>query len=162
MTNPLNDILSQNNPPEVSQSTYVQFHSTDTALLRVQNDLLRSVDCGGTGCAWSIGGFYTIDPSVVLLPMHDLGVWDSAVAWFKPFLTDHHQHIYIYIYIYIYILKGSALMNTVYLLESFGNLYPDPFVSLFIQVHSVKFPVQIAWNSIYILAIHAVHFVQAI
>ena len=57
------------------------------------------------------------------------------------------------IYIYIHILKGSVLMNTVYLLESFGNLYPDPFVSLFIQVHSVKFPVQIAWNSIYILAI---------
>ena len=39
--------LKSNGLYEIYQSAYKQFHSTETALLRVQNDLLKSVDESG-------------------------------------------------------------------------------------------------------------------
>ena len=41
------DHLKSNGLYEVYQSAYKQFHSTETALLRVQNDLLKAVDESG-------------------------------------------------------------------------------------------------------------------
>ena len=43
----LADHLKENDLYEIFQSAYRQLHSTETALLRVQNDLLQAVDSEG-------------------------------------------------------------------------------------------------------------------
>ena len=53
----------------------------------------------------------------------------------------------------VYILKGNVLMNSDYLLGCLRDLSSGPFLSLFLQVHQVQVPVQIAWNTIYMLMI---------
>ena len=40
----LQEYLEENNLENISQSTYMKHHSTETALLRVQNDILRAID----------------------------------------------------------------------------------------------------------------------
>lgn len=40
----LNNYLNQNNLHEPMQSAYKQFHSCETALLRVQNDVIQAID----------------------------------------------------------------------------------------------------------------------
>ena len=123
------------------QSAYKRFHSTETALIRVQNDLLRSprilvlLDLSAA--------FDTIDHDILLL--HDLGVRDSAHAWFKSCLTDRHQCVYI---------KGQHShehMNTDYISECLRDLYSVPFFFLFTLVHLVQLQVQMARNTISML-----------
>ena len=43
----LKDHVRNNNLDELFQSAYKAGHSTETALLRVQNDVLRAIDNGG-------------------------------------------------------------------------------------------------------------------
>ena len=38
--------------------------------------------------------FDTIDHSILSQRLHDLGVWDLALAGFKSYLTDRHQCSY--------------------------------------------------------------------
>ena len=40
----LNDYLTENHLSETFQSAYKRFHSTETALLKVQDDILQAID----------------------------------------------------------------------------------------------------------------------
>ena len=57
--------LTANNLHSLLQSAKTQQHSTETALLKVKNDILMS----------------------------DLGITDNALAWFKSYLSDRFQRV---------------------------------------------------------------------
>ena len=68
-------------------SAYRACYSTATALVRVQNDILRTLDQGGAAILVLLelsAAFDTIDHCILLSRMASvLGVKGSALQWFK-------------------------------------------------------------------------------
>ena len=103
----LNQHLIQNGLHEVLQSLYKQNHSTETALLKVQNDLLMAIDTYGGAVLILLdlsAAFDTIDHTILLQRLHELGIRDAALDWFRSYLSqrdnpllsmaqDHHIEI---------------------------------------------------------------------
>ena len=79
------------------QSAYKQRHSTETALTRVQNDLLMAVDSLGGAILVLLdlsAAFDTIDHAVLIRTLKNyIGVSGSALAWFMSYLSDREQSI---------------------------------------------------------------------
>ena len=76
---------------EVMQSGYKQFHSTETALIRVQNDILVNMD-KKRGVILVLldlsAAFDTIDHATLLdVLQHRLGISGTALEWFKSYLS---------------------------------------------------------------------------
>ena len=82
---------------EQFQSAYKQRHSTETALLCVQNDLLESLDTNQIGVLLLLdlsAAFDTIDHSVLLHRLHNhCGISGTALAWFRSYLEDRKQAV---------------------------------------------------------------------
>ena len=82
---------------EPMQSAYRACHSTEIALVRVQNDILRTLDQGGAAILVLLdlsAAFDTIDHSILLSRMESvLGVKGSALQWFKSYLLCRKQRI---------------------------------------------------------------------
>ena len=90
------NIFLKNGLHECLQSAYKQLHSTETALLRVQNDLLMGVDANGGAILVLLdlsAAFDTIDHDILCMRLQNLGVIDEALAWFKSYLTGRHQYV---------------------------------------------------------------------
>ena len=93
------DYISANNLQELFQSSYTKFHSTETALIRVQNDLLTSID--GGKCVLLVlldlsAAFDTIDHNILLSRLASrFGVKGTALNWFKSYLSDRFQAVLI-------------------------------------------------------------------
>ena len=65
----LNEHLTRNKLQEVLQSAYRQYHSTETALLKVQNDLLTAIDTDGGAILVLLdlsAAFDTIDHKILI------------------------------------------------------------------------------------------------
>ena len=72
------------------QSAYRPSYSTETALLRVMNDLNCAVDDGQVALVVLLdlsAAFDTIDHNTMLCRLKDLGVSSTALNWFKNYLT---------------------------------------------------------------------------
>ena len=94
----LNDHLVANKLQEVLQSAYKQFHSTETALVKVQNDLLMALDSDGGALLVLLdlsAAFDTIDHETLFRRLEDLGVHGSAHSWFRSYLSGRKQSVYI-------------------------------------------------------------------
>ena len=90
--------LIDNNLHEVLHSAYRQHHSTETALLKVQNDLLISLDTDGGAFLVLLdlsAAFDTIDHKILLQRLYDLGVRGDALEWFRSYLTGRKQSVMI-------------------------------------------------------------------
>ena len=78
-------------------SAYRACHSTETALVRVQNDILRTLDQVGAAILVLLdlsAAFDTIDHSILLSRMESvLGVKGSALQWFKSYMLGRKQRI---------------------------------------------------------------------
>ena len=91
--------MSENNLHEIYQSAYKKMHSTETALIRIQNDILRALD--DKKCVLLIlldlsSAFDTIDHTVLLSRLSSyLGVCDEALAWFSSYLSGRYQSVQI-------------------------------------------------------------------
>ena len=79
------------------QSAYRKFHSTETALLRVHNDISVSLDKGHVTALTLLdlsAAFDTIDHNTLTNRLAEgYGVSGMALAWFKSYLCGRHQKI---------------------------------------------------------------------
>ena len=93
------DHFKENDLYEIFQSAYRQFHSTETALLRVQNDILQAVDSDGGAILvllYLSAAFDTIDHEKLLdLLDYSFGIKGDALKWFKSYLQDRTQAVQI-------------------------------------------------------------------
>ncbi len=95
VANQLTDHLKSNNMLETFQSAYKPCHSTETALLRVSNDILRAIDdkqCVAVALLDLSAAFDTIDHFILLdILSNDLGVDGIALQWFRSYLSNRTQ-----------------------------------------------------------------------
>ena len=81
----LGDHLKENNLSEIFQSAYRQLHSTETALLRVKNDIVQAVDSDGGAILVLLdlsAAFDTIDHQKLLdLLDYFFGIGGDTVIW---------------------------------------------------------------------------------
>jgi hypothetical protein len=83
-----------NNLEEPLQSAYKRFHSTETALLKVQNDILIAINnqkCVVLLLLDMSAAFDTVDHEILLERMSKrFGVKDKVLEWFQStFKTGH-------------------------------------------------------------------------
>ena len=91
--------MSDNGLHEVLQSAYKRFHSTETALLKVQNDILMSID--QQQCVLLVlldlsAAFDTVDHNILLSRLKNmLGITGTVLDWFTSYLLGRSQAVLI-------------------------------------------------------------------
>ncbi|XP_076841983.1 uncharacterized protein LOC143486075 [Brachyhypopomus gauderio] len=96
VANQLKIHLLSNNLYETFQSGFRTHHSTETALLKVINDLLLSSDSGSLTILLLLdlsAAFDTVKHSILLNRLESIGITNTALAWFKSYLSDRFQYI---------------------------------------------------------------------
>lgn len=92
MLNQLTSYLILNNILDPFQSAFKAKHSTESALLRVTNYILVSVDSGN--CAVLVlldlsAAFDTVDHCILLKRLnHEVGICENALQWFESYLSN--------------------------------------------------------------------------
>ena len=81
----------------VLQSAYKQFHSTETVLLKVHNDVTLNMDKGKVTVLTLLdlsAAFDTIDHNIIIkrLPVC-CGVFGTALSWFSSYLTGRYRRV---------------------------------------------------------------------
>ena len=91
------DFLHKNNIFEGFQSGFRANHSTETALLRVANDLLTTADNNLLSVLVLLdlsAAFDTVDHHILLQRLeHLVGIRGSALKWFESYLSDRFQFV---------------------------------------------------------------------
>lgn len=93
----LNDHLEQHGLLEQYQSAYKKHHSIETALVRVHNDLLQTMD--GKRCALLIlldlsAAFDTVQHDVLLMRLQKrIGISGKVLDWFTSYLSNRTQYV---------------------------------------------------------------------
>uniref|UniRef100_A0AAQ6IH18 Reverse transcriptase domain-containing protein n=1 Tax=Anabas testudineus TaxID=64144 RepID=A0AAQ6IH18_ANATE len=95
----LYDHLRSNNLYEDFQSGFRVHHSTETALVKVTNDLLLASDNGLLSILILLdlsAAFDTIDHNILLHRLeHVIGIKGTALEWFKSYLSDRFQFVHV-------------------------------------------------------------------
>lgn len=92
----LNEHLKTNNLLEPYQSAYKPNHSTETALVKVHNDIVVSVSEGKSVLLVLLdlsAAFDTVEHELLLQFLQDNGVDGIALQWFRSYLTDRSQQV---------------------------------------------------------------------
>ena len=126
--------LSVNNLFVPVQSAYRAQHSTETALLRVYNDLLLAVDDGDAKVLVLLdfsAAFDTIDHRILLRRLESrFGIRGKALEWMESYVTGRHQAVLIDGYVSSHVplrygvAQGSVLGPIVF------TLYTSPLHDL--------------------------------
>ena len=123
----------------VLQSAYKQFYSTETALLKVHNDVTLNMDKGKVTALTLIdlsAAFDTIDHNI--LDKH-LSMWygisGTALTWFLSYLVDRYQRVKI-ANCFSAALPTSCGVYQGSVLGPFFLLYTTPLSSV-IQIHNL-------------------------
>jgi hypothetical protein len=83
---------TENSLVEICQSAYRKFHSSETALLKVQSDILGAVD--SKQCVLLLlldfsSAFDTVDHEILIHRLkNDFGITGGALTWMQAYLTD--------------------------------------------------------------------------
>jgi hypothetical protein len=84
--------VDSNNIGEPFQSSYKRHHSTETALLKVKNDLLRSLDNNKAVLMVLLdmsAAFDTVDHDILLARLESkFGIGSTVKSWFSTYLKD--------------------------------------------------------------------------
>ena len=97
MATRLDSYLKDADFTELFQSAYKAGHSTETALIRVQNDILRAIDDGQ--CVILVlldlsAAFDTVDYKLLLDRLHRrFGIKGKAIAWLHSYLLERKQFV---------------------------------------------------------------------
>ena len=93
----INVHLSQNNLKEKFQSAYKSKHSTETALLKVQSDLLNAADVGKVSVLALLdlsAAFDTLDHGILLKRLNiSFGIKGTALKWLSSYISDRQQTV---------------------------------------------------------------------
>lgn len=131
-----NHLLPQN------QSAYRPFHSTETAVVSVHNDLVRAIDSGHVTCLILLdlsSAFDTVDHQILLSILnHHFNVTDNALTWFETYLSDRtNAFCYDGITTVDYILDCSVPQGSVLGPQQF-SAYTSNIPTVF-KRHAVRF-----------------------
>ena len=89
--------LNSHNLYNTCQSAYHPGHSTETALLKVVNDLFLSLNKGNISVLALLhfsSAFDTIDHTILVHRLHtDFGFTDTVLQWFSSYLTDRTHYV---------------------------------------------------------------------
>ena len=89
--------LNSHNLYNTCQSAYRPGHSTETALLKIVNDLFLSFDKGNISVLALLdfsSAFDTIDHPILIHHLHtDFGFTDAVLQWFSSYLTDCTHYV---------------------------------------------------------------------
>ncbi|WP_293650351.1 reverse transcriptase family protein [Thiolapillus sp.] len=124
-----------------SQSAYRPHHSTETALLKITNDILLALDSGNVSLLTLLdlsAAFDTIDHCILLDRLqHMYGISGTALSWFSSYLTNRTQSVIVNDHISQVsslsygVPQGSVLGPILFI------LYTKPLSDL-IQCHSIE------------------------
>ena len=93
----ISDHVRANNLSDTFQSAYKPFHGTETALLRVNNDILSALDDGKITALVLLDlsvAFDTVDHKILLSRLqYHLGINDISLDWCKSYLLNRPQHV---------------------------------------------------------------------
>ena len=83
---------------QLDESAYQQFHSMETAVAVLHNDILRAFDSKQLSMLVLLdlrSAFDTVDHSILLNVLHEkFGVYDTVHNWFNAYLTERTQLFY--------------------------------------------------------------------
>ena len=99
MAQQLNGFLSYTGSLPSNQSAYRQFHSTETALIKVMSDLAIASDKGQVSLLSLLdlsAAFDTFDHAILIKRLENThGIRDVALKWFISYLTDRTKRVVI-------------------------------------------------------------------
>ena len=97
VANQLISYINENNLNETFQSAYKQYHSTETALIRVHNDILTAIDNHGTVILLLLdlsAAFDTVDHDILLVRLREhFGVAGKPLSWLTSYLSNRMQYV---------------------------------------------------------------------
>ena len=95
----INEHISKNSLLELNQSAYRKLHNTETALLKIFNDLLMSADDKKVSILVLLdlsAAFDTLDHSILLDRLNTtFGLSGTVLEWFKSYLINRTQSVII-------------------------------------------------------------------
>ena len=94
----LQEHLSKTSSYEPLQSAYRPYHSTETALLRVQNDILIGMDKQKVTLLVMLdlsAAFDTIDHNILLQWLESIGIGGLVLSWFSSYLSNRTQSVFL-------------------------------------------------------------------
>jgi hypothetical protein len=133
---------------EKMQSAYRKHHSTETALVRIQNDILRAIDNKQCVCLVLLdlsAAFDTVDHPTLITRLSDrFGVRNSALEWIKSYLHERKQFVNILgVKSAAHVLNCNVPQGSVLGPGMFGD-YDSPVAAIFckygIEYHLYTFP----------------------
>ena len=149
----LNDHMSEHHMHEPLQSAYKSAHSTESALLRVQNDLLMAMDNKKNSYLVLLdlsAAFDTVDHTYLIGRMASrLRIGGSALQWFTSYLTGRTQRVKIgdafssLVHILFGVPQGSVLGPLLYL------VYTLPIGDI-IRQHRLKYHIYADDTQLYV------------
>ena len=132
--------LNSHNLYNTCQSAYRPGHSTETALMKVVNDLFLSLNKGNISVLALLdfsSAFNTIDhPILVHRLQTDFGCTDSVLQWFSSYLTDRTHCVSLSIHCSVFAPVHSGVPHGSVLGPILFAMYIKP-LSAIIDSHSI-------------------------
>ena len=142
----LTDCLCGNNLNESLQTTFKKHHSCETALLRVQNDILKSIDnkqCVVLFLLALPAVFDTFHHKILLQRLRSrFGTRGKALAWLQSYLTDRSWSVQIVVLLLQFVRSDLVYPR--------GPCWVRCYIS-YTRPHWVTLYDGMIWNSIYML-----------